>query len=39
MNKEVEVEVVFTNPIDIEVKDCVLQVEGSDLLRGILMIE
>ncbi|XP_042688204.1 protein-glutamine gamma-glutamyltransferase E-like [Centrocercus urophasianus] len=39
VNKEVEVEVVFTNPIDIEVKDCVLQVEGSDLLRGILMID
>lgn len=39
MNEEMDVEVVFTNPIDIEVKDCVLQVEGSDLVRGILKIE
>ncbi|NXC61209.1 TGM3 glutamyltransferase, partial [Aleadryas rufinucha] len=36
VNKEVVVEVAFTNPIDAEVKDCVLQVEGSDLLRGVL---
>ncbi|XP_065610719.1 protein-glutamine gamma-glutamyltransferase E-like [Cyrtonyx montezumae] len=39
VNKEVDVEVVFTNPIDIELKDCVLQVEGNDLLRGILKID
>ncbi|XP_014125518.2 protein-glutamine gamma-glutamyltransferase E [Zonotrichia albicollis] len=36
VNKEVVVEVAFTNPINEEVKDCVLQVEGSDLLQGIL---
>lgn len=36
VNKEVVVEVSFTNPINTEVKDCVLQVEGSDLLQGIL---
>lgn len=39
VNKEVDVEVTFTNPIDTEVTDCVLQVEGNDLLRGILEIE
>ncbi|NWW45800.1 TGM3 glutamyltransferase, partial [Pedionomus torquatus] len=39
VNKEVDVEVVFTNPIDTEVSNCVLLVEGSDLLRGILKIE
>ncbi|NXV44989.1 TGM3 glutamyltransferase, partial [Uria aalge] len=39
VNREVDVEVIFTNPIDTEVKDCVLQVEGSDLLRGILEID
>ncbi|XP_025913709.1 protein-glutamine gamma-glutamyltransferase E-like [Apteryx rowi] len=38
VNKEVDVEVIFTNPIDMEVMDCVLQVEGSDLVRGILEI-
>ncbi|XP_075577065.1 protein-glutamine gamma-glutamyltransferase E [Pelecanus crispus] len=38
VNKEVDVEVIFTNPIDTEVTDCVLQVEGNDLLRGILEI-
>ncbi|NXF08996.1 TGM3 glutamyltransferase, partial [Smithornis capensis] len=36
VNKEVDVEVVFTNPIDTEVMDCVLQVEGCDLLTGVL---
>ncbi|NWI90898.1 TGM3 glutamyltransferase, partial [Pitta sordida] len=36
VNEEVDVEVAFTNPIDTEVTDCVLQVEGSDLLTGIL---
>lgn len=39
VNKEVDVEVIFTNPIETEVTDCVLQVEGNDLLRGILEIE
>ncbi|NXN44673.1 TGM3 glutamyltransferase, partial [Rhinoptilus africanus] len=39
VNREVDVEVTFTNPIDTEVTDCVLQVEGSDLLRGILQID
>ncbi|NXG72059.1 TGM3 glutamyltransferase, partial [Baryphthengus martii] len=39
VNKEVDVEVIFTNPIDMEVTDCVLQVEGNDLLRGILEID
>uniref|UniRef100_A0A672U0S6 protein-glutamine gamma-glutamyltransferase n=1 Tax=Strigops habroptila TaxID=2489341 RepID=A0A672U0S6_STRHB len=39
VNKEVDVEVIFTNPIDMEVMDCVLQVEGNDLLRGILEID
>ncbi|KGL99954.1 Protein-glutamine gamma-glutamyltransferase E, partial [Charadrius vociferus] len=38
VNKEVDVEVTFTNPIDTEVTDCVMQVEGNDLLRGILEI-
>lgn len=36
VNKEVVVEVAFTNPINAEVKDCVLQVEGCDLLQGVL---
>uniref|UniRef100_A0A8C3JGG9 protein-glutamine gamma-glutamyltransferase n=1 Tax=Calidris pygmaea TaxID=425635 RepID=A0A8C3JGG9_9CHAR len=39
VNREVDVEVIFTNPIDTEVSNCVLQVEGSDLLRGILEID
>ncbi|XP_076208449.1 protein-glutamine gamma-glutamyltransferase E-like isoform X1 [Aptenodytes patagonicus] len=39
VNKEVDVEVIFTNPIDMELMDCVLQVEGNDLLRGILEID
>ncbi|XP_075624732.1 protein-glutamine gamma-glutamyltransferase E isoform X2 [Balearica regulorum gibbericeps] len=39
VNEEVDVEVIFTNPIDTEVTDCVLQVEGNDLLRGILTID
>ncbi|XP_071615643.1 protein-glutamine gamma-glutamyltransferase E-like [Heliangelus exortis] len=39
VNKEVDVEVLFTNPIDMEVMDCVLQVEGNDLIRGILQID
>ncbi|XP_009891674.1 PREDICTED: protein-glutamine gamma-glutamyltransferase E-like [Charadrius vociferus] len=39
VNKEVDVEVTFTNPIDTEVTDCVMQVEGNDLLRGILEID
>ncbi|XP_054849612.1 protein-glutamine gamma-glutamyltransferase E-like isoform X2 [Eublepharis macularius] len=32
VNEEARVEVVFTNPLDQEVKDCVLLAEGSDLL-------
>lgn len=32
-------EVAFSNPIDAEVKDCVLQVEGSDLLQGVLELQ
>ncbi|XP_054247778.1 protein-glutamine gamma-glutamyltransferase E-like [Indicator indicator] len=39
VNKELDVEVVFANPIDVEVMDCVLQVQGNDLLRGILEID
>ncbi|NXC74463.1 TGM3 glutamyltransferase, partial [Anhinga anhinga] len=38
VNKEVEVEVTFTNPIDTEVTNCVLQVEGNGLLKQILEI-
>ncbi|XP_054836216.1 protein-glutamine gamma-glutamyltransferase E-like [Eublepharis macularius] len=33
VSEEVEVEVTFTNPLDQEVKDCVLLAEGSDLLE------
>ncbi|XP_074867646.1 protein-glutamine gamma-glutamyltransferase E-like [Carettochelys insculpta] len=39
VNEPLNVEVVFTNPLDQEVKDCVLQAEGSDLLKGKLKIE
>ncbi|KFP27215.1 Protein-glutamine gamma-glutamyltransferase E, partial [Colius striatus] len=39
VNKELDVEVIFTNPIDVDLMDCVLQVEGNDLLRGILQID
>ncbi|NXU55018.1 TGM3 glutamyltransferase, partial [Turnix velox] len=39
VNKEVDVEVIFTNPIDSEVTGCVLQVQGNDLLIGILEID
>ncbi|KFQ74496.1 Protein-glutamine gamma-glutamyltransferase E, partial [Phoenicopterus ruber ruber] len=39
VNKEVAVEVTFTNPIDMEVMGCVLHVEGNGLLRGILEID
>ncbi|NXT80070.1 TGM3 glutamyltransferase, partial [Zapornia atra] len=39
VNQEVDVEVVFTNPIDTEVTGCTLQVEGNDLIRGILRID
>ncbi|XP_069728246.1 protein-glutamine gamma-glutamyltransferase E-like [Phaenicophaeus curvirostris] len=39
VNKEVDVEVIFTNTIDVEVMDCLLQVQGNDLLRGILEID
>ena len=36
---EVKVDMVFTNPLEEEVKDCVLQAEGSDLLETKLKIE
>uniref|UniRef100_K7GB58 protein-glutamine gamma-glutamyltransferase n=1 Tax=Pelodiscus sinensis TaxID=13735 RepID=K7GB58_PELSI len=39
VNEPVNVEVIFTNPLDQEVKDCTLQAEGSDLLKGKLKIE
>ncbi|XP_074868232.1 protein-glutamine gamma-glutamyltransferase E-like [Carettochelys insculpta] len=39
VNEPLTVEVTFTNPLDQEVKDCVLQAEGSDLLKGKLKIE
>ncbi|XP_014459762.2 protein-glutamine gamma-glutamyltransferase E isoform X1 [Alligator mississippiensis] len=38
VNKAVEVEVMFTNPINEEVKDCMLRAEGNDLLNGSLKI-
>ncbi|XP_074965325.1 protein-glutamine gamma-glutamyltransferase E-like [Phalacrocorax aristotelis] len=38
VNKEVDVEVIFTNPIDTDVMACVLQVEGNGLLKEILEI-
>ncbi|NXT48515.1 TGM3 glutamyltransferase, partial [Pluvianellus socialis] len=39
VNREVDVEVIFTNPIATEVTNCMLQVEGNDLIRGILEID
>ncbi|KAM9285135.1 protein-glutamine gamma-glutamyltransferase E-like [Morus bassanus] len=39
VNEEVDVEVIFTNPIDTEVMNCVLQVEGNGLLKEILEID
>uniref|UniRef100_A0A8C8S2Q2 protein-glutamine gamma-glutamyltransferase n=1 Tax=Pelusios castaneus TaxID=367368 RepID=A0A8C8S2Q2_9SAUR len=39
VNEAVSVEVIFTNPINEEVTDCVLLAEGSDLLKGKLKIE
>ncbi|CAM2102156.1 protein-glutamine gamma-glutamyltransferase E [Caretta caretta] len=39
VNEPVNVEVIFTNPLDQEVKDCVLLAEGSDLVKGKLEIE
>nr|XP_033819130.1 protein-glutamine gamma-glutamyltransferase 6-like isoform X2 [Geotrypetes seraphini] len=34
VNKPVDVEVTFVNPISVTVKDCVLVIEGSGLLEG-----
>ncbi|XP_061486153.1 protein-glutamine gamma-glutamyltransferase E-like [Rhineura floridana] len=39
VGQEVKVEVVFTNPLNEEVKDCVLLAEGSDLLTDKLKID
>ncbi|KAJ7332323.1 hypothetical protein JRQ81_014503 [Phrynocephalus forsythii] len=39
VGQEVKVEVVFTNPLEKEVKDCVLQAEGSDLLEAKLKMD
>ncbi|XP_048354860.1 protein-glutamine gamma-glutamyltransferase E-like isoform X1 [Sphaerodactylus townsendi] len=39
VNKTVQVEVLFTNPLAESVKDCVLQVEGSDLLAEKLRLD
>uniref|UniRef100_A0A8D0L2I7 protein-glutamine gamma-glutamyltransferase n=1 Tax=Sphenodon punctatus TaxID=8508 RepID=A0A8D0L2I7_SPHPU len=39
VNQTVNVEVVFKNPINMEVKNCVLLAEGSDLLKGKLKID
>ncbi|XP_019395102.1 PREDICTED: protein-glutamine gamma-glutamyltransferase E-like isoform X2 [Crocodylus porosus] len=38
VNEAVDVEVMFTNPINEEVKDCMLRAEGNDLLKGSLKI-
>ncbi|XP_020029446.2 protein-glutamine gamma-glutamyltransferase E [Castor canadensis] len=39
VRKPVNVQMLFSNPLDEPVKDCVLMVEGSGLLRGNLKIE
>uniref|UniRef100_A0A6J0UWU8 Protein-glutamine gamma-glutamyltransferase E-like n=1 Tax=Pogona vitticeps TaxID=103695 RepID=A0A6J0UWU8_9SAUR len=39
VGQEVKVDMVFTNPLEEEVKDCVLQAEGSDLLETKLKID
>ncbi|XP_063003598.1 protein-glutamine gamma-glutamyltransferase E-like [Elgaria multicarinata webbii] len=39
LGQAVKVEVAFTNPLDKEVKDCVVLAEGSDLLANKLRIE
>lgn len=39
VDQPLKVEVVFTNPLNEEVKDCVLQAEGSDLLAEKLKLE
>ena len=39
VRKPVNVQMVFSNPLDEPVRDCVLMVEGSGLLRGNLKIE
>ncbi|XP_051701147.1 protein-glutamine gamma-glutamyltransferase E isoform X1 [Oryctolagus cuniculus] len=39
VQKPVNVQMLFSNPLDEPVKDCVLMVEGSGLLRGNLKIE
>lgn len=39
VQKPVNVQMLFSNPLDEPVRDCVLMVEGSGLLRGNLKIE
>lgn len=39
LRKPVVVQMLFSNPLDEPVKNCVLMVEGSGLLRGSLKIE
>lgn len=39
VNQKETVEVTFTNPLNQELKNCVLQAEGSDLLENKLKIE
>lgn len=39
VQKPVIVRMLFSNPLDEPVKNCVLMVEGSGLLRGSLRIE
>lgn len=39
VRKPVMVQMLFSNPLDEPVRDCVLMVEGSGLLRGNLKIE
>lgn len=39
VQKPLNVQMIFSNPLNEPVKDCVLMVEGSGLLRGNLKIE
>lgn len=39
VRKPVNVQMLFSNPLDEPVKDCILMVEGSGLLRGNLKIQ
>lgn len=39
VRKPLNVQMLFSNPLDEPVKNCVLMVEGSGLLRGNLKIE